>query len=71
MDIAFYGTGVFSGPIVSAIFGSPFPKTASPISLVDFQRDQALSIELAGIPFFVGFFGYFTPSRLWTSSGGR
>jgi len=34
-DIAFYGTGVFSGPIVSAIFGSPFPKTASPISLVD------------------------------------
>jgi len=68
-DIAFYGTGVFSSPIVSAIFGSPFPKTASPISLVDFQRDQALSIELAGIPFFVGFFGYFTAVALMDKLG--
>lgn len=69
VDIALYGTGVFSSPIVSAIFGSPFPKTASPISLGDFQRDQALSIELAGIPFFVGFFGYFTAVALMDKLG--
>jgi PHS family inorganic phosphate transporter-like MFS transporter len=72
MDIAFYGTGVFSGPIISALFGSPFPKTASPtnpISLVQFQHDQALSIELAGMPFFVGFFGYFTAVALLDKLG--
>jgi len=72
LDIAFYGTGVFSGPIVSALFGSPFPKTASPtnpISLGDFQHDQALSIELAGLPFFVGFFGYFTAVALMDKLG--
>jgi Sugar (and other) transporter. len=72
LDIAFYGTGVFSGPIVSAMFGSPFPKTASPtnpISLVQFQHDQAFSIELAGIPFFMGFFGYFTAVALMDKLG--
>jgi len=68
LDIAFYGTGVFSGPIVSALFGSPFPKT-TPISLGQFQHDQAVSIELAGLPFFVGFFGYFTAVALMDKLG--
>jgi Arabinose efflux permease len=68
LDIAFYGTGVFSGPIVSALFGSPFPKT-TPISLSTFQSDQAYSIELAGLPFLVGFFGYFTAVALMDKLG--
>ncbi len=67
LDIAFYGTCVFSAPIISSLFGSPFPKTASPtnpLPLDQFQGRLATAIELAGLPFMVGFFGYFTAVAL-------
>ncbi|MGC8558000.1 MAG: MFS transporter [Nitrososphaeria archaeon] len=46
LDVAFYGTGIYSGPIISQILG--------PASSVGY-----LIIE-QGLPFLVGFFGYFT-----------
>jgi len=45
LDIAFYGTGIFSGPITSQII--------PPHSLEQ-------KIVLAGVPFMVGFLGYFS-----------
>lgn len=50
LDVAFYGTGIYSGPIVTSILGKP--------SNVYFE------IIEAGIPFMVGFFGYFTAAAL-------
>ena len=72
LDIAFYGTGIYSSPIISALFGSPFPKGYSPtnpLPLDQFQGDLAHAIELAGIPFMVGFFGYFTAVALMDKLG--
>ncbi|MDA8055084.1 MAG: MFS transporter [Thermoplasmatales archaeon] len=56
LDIAFYGTGIFSGPIT----GSIIPAT-----------DLSSKIVLAGIPFMVGFFGYFSAVALMDKAGRR
>ncbi|QKR00890.1 MFS transporter [Metallosphaera tengchongensis] len=55
LDIAFYGTGVYSGPIVTSILGKP--------SSVGFE------IVEQGVPFMVGFFGYFTAVALMDRLG--
>jgi PHS family inorganic phosphate transporter-like MFS transporter len=63
LDVAFYGTGVFSGPIVSTFLPvkSSLPTT-----------DQIAGLILdAGLPFFVGFFGYFTAVALMDRLGRR
>ncbi len=49
MDIAYYGTGIYSGPIVSQII--------VPSSI-------AMKVFYAGVPFLVGFFGYFSAVAL-------
>ncbi len=56
LDIAFYGTGIFSGPIT----GSIIPAT-----------NLSSKIVLAGIPFMVGFFGYFSAVALMDKAGRR
>jgi PHS family inorganic phosphate transporter-like MFS transporter len=56
LDIAFYGTGIFSGPIT----GSIIPATG-----------LSSKIVLAGIPFMVGFFGYFSAVALMDKAGRR
>ncbi|AWS00151.1 MFS transporter [Metallosphaera hakonensis] len=55
LDIAFYGTGIYSGPIVSAVLGKP--------------ASVGNEIVNAGIPFMVGFFGYFTAVALMDKLG--
>lgn len=55
MDVAFYGTRVYSGLIATSILGKP--------SSVGFE------IVEAGIPFMVGFFGYFTTVALMDKLG--
>jgi PHS family inorganic phosphate transporter-like MFS transporter len=55
LDIAFYGTGIYSGPIVTSILGKP--------SSVGFE------IVEQGVPFMVGFFGYFTAVALMDKLG--
>ncbi|EZQ02031.1 MFS transporter [Candidatus Acidianus copahuensis] len=55
LDVAFYGTGVYSGPIVSSILGKPV--------------NVGTEIVYAGIPFMVGFFGYFTAVGLMDKLG--
>ncbi|MCI2414449.1 MAG: MFS transporter [Candidatus Aramenus sp.] len=55
LDIAFYGTGIYSGPIVTSILGKP--------SSVGFE------IVEQGVPFMVGFFGYFTAVALMDRLG--
>ncbi|AEB94830.1 MFS transporter [Metallosphaera cuprina] len=55
LDIAFYGTGIYSGPIVTSILGKP--------------SSVGLEIVEAGIPFMVGFFGYFTAVALMDRLG--
>lgn len=71
LDMAFYGTGVYSGPIVSSVLGSTFPKLAAGqvLALGDFQADLAKEIFDGGIPFLVGFFGYFTAVALMDKLG--
>ncbi|MGC8645620.1 MAG: MFS transporter [Thermoplasmata archaeon] len=56
LDVAFYGTGIFSGPIT----GSIIPATG-----------LSSKIVLAGIPFMVGFFGYFAAVALMDKAGRR
>ncbi len=56
LDMAFYGTGIFSGPITTSFV--PAVNLAS-------------KIVLAGIPYFVGFFGYFTAVGLMDKAGRR
>ncbi len=56
LDIAFYGTGIFSGPITSQLL---------PASTL------AGKIIIAGIPFMVGFFGYFASVGLMDRAGRR
>lgn len=56
LDVAFYGTGIYSGTIVSSIV---------PIDSSLPLRSQLFGKILeAGVPFFVGFFGYFTAVAL-------
>jgi PHS family inorganic phosphate transporter-like MFS transporter len=63
LDMAFYGTGVFSGPIVSTFL--PVKSTLS-------VTDQIAGLILdAGLPFFVGFIGYFTAVALMDRLGRR
>jgi PHS family inorganic phosphate transporter-like MFS transporter len=54
LDMAFYGTGIFSGPITSQILPT---------------SSLAGKIVIAGIPFMVGFFGYFTSVGLMDRAG--
>ncbi|MCY0860008.1 MAG: MFS transporter [Sulfolobaceae archaeon] len=67
LDIAFYGTGIYSGPIVTSIFGSPFVSTS--LTLSQFEADMARYTFLAGIPYLVGFPGYFTAVALADKMG--
>ncbi|MEM0272852.1 MAG: MFS transporter [Thermoprotei archaeon] len=63
LDMAFYGTGVFSGPIVSTFLPV---KSTLPIT------DQLAGLILdAGLPFFVGLVGYFTAVALMDRVGRR
>ncbi|ARM75633.1 MFS transporter [Acidianus manzaensis] len=55
LDMAYYGTGVYSGPIVTSILGKP--------------SSIGLEIVEAGIPYMVGFFGYFTAVALMDKLG--
>ncbi|MCY0883736.1 MAG: MFS transporter, partial [Acidianus infernus] len=55
LDMAYYGTGIYSGPIVSSILGQP--------------SSVGQEIVFAGIPFMVGFFGYFTAVALMDKLG--
>jgi PHS family inorganic phosphate transporter-like MFS transporter len=61
LDMAFYGTGVFSGAIVSSIL----PVSSS----VPLQQQISALILEAGLPFFVGLFGYFTAVALMDRLG--
>ena len=61
LDMAFYGTGVYSGPIVSAIL----PISSS----LPVQAQLFTKVFEAGIPYFVGFFGYFTAVGLMDRLG--
>ena len=54
LDMAFYGTGIYSGEFTSSIIPSA--------TLFD-------KILVAGLPFFVGFFGYFTAVALMDKVG--
>ncbi|MGC8497505.1 MAG: MFS transporter [Thermoplasmata archaeon] len=54
LDIAYYGTGIYSSPIVSNIL----PVTSLPMKVL-----------IAGLPFMVGFFGYFTAVALLDKLG--
>ncbi len=61
LDMAFYGTGIYSGTIVSSIM---------PVSATMAISSQLFNKILeAGIPFFVGFFGYFTAVALMDKLG--
>ncbi|BCU67655.1 MFS transporter [Sulfolobales archaeon HS-7] len=57
LDIAFYGTGIYQGVIISSILGKP---TAVGNLILD-----------SGIPYAVGFIGYFTAVALMDSLGRR
>jgi len=61
LDMAFYGTGVFSGPIVSSILPV---QSSLPVT----QQLSTLILD-AGLPFFVGFIGYFTAVALMDRLG--
>lgn len=70
LDIAFYGTGVYSAPIIAPVFGSPFPShLTNPLSLPDFQGDLARALFQGAIPYLVGFPGYFTAVALMDRLG--
>lgn len=55
LDIAFYGTGIYSGTITQLVLGKPS-------SLANLIIEQ-------GFPFMVGFFGYFTAVALMDKLG--
>ncbi|MGC8565001.1 MAG: MFS transporter [Thermoplasmata archaeon] len=54
LDIAYYGTGIYSSPIVSNIVSA---------------GTLPMKILIAGLPFMVGFFGYFTAVGLLDKLG--
>lgn len=63
MDIAYYGSGIYSGPIVS---------TFIPISSsLPVQEQIVNEIIISGLPFLVGFPGYFTAAALMDKLGRR
>jgi PHS family inorganic phosphate transporter-like MFS transporter len=64
LDIAFYGTGLYSSAVIAPIFGSPFPSHATTLPLSVFQSDLAKALFLGAVPFLVGFPGYFTAVAL-------
>ncbi|BCU69372.1 MFS transporter [Stygiolobus caldivivus] len=64
LDIAFYGTGVYSSSALAPVFGSPFPSKSAMLTLGEFQSDLAKALFLGGVPFLVGFPGYFTAVAL-------
>lgn len=55
LDIAFYGTGIYSGTITQLVLGKPS-------SLANLIIEQ-------GFPFMIGFFGYFTAVALMDKLG--
>jgi Arabinose efflux permease len=69
LDIAFYGTGVYSSSALAPVFGSPFPSHATTLPLSEFQSDLAKALFLGGVPFLVGFPGYFTAVALLDKLG--
>jgi len=69
MDIAFYGTGLYSAPILAPIFGSPFPSSSTALPLSQFQSDLAKALFLGAVPYLVGFPGYFTAVALMDRLG--
>ena len=64
IDVAFYGTGIYSSPVIAPIFGSPFPSHATTLSLPEFQSDLAKALFLGAVPYLVGAPGYFTTVAL-------
>ncbi|BFH72762.1 MFS transporter [Sulfurisphaera javensis] len=69
LDIAFYGTGVYSSAVIAPVFGSPFPSGHVTLTLPDFQADLARVLFQGAIPFLVGFPGYFTAVALMDKLG--
>ncbi|BDC18580.1 MFS transporter [Acidianus sp. HS-5] len=69
LDIAFYGTGLYSSPVIAPIFGSPFPSGHTTLSLSAFQGDLAYALFLGAVPYLVGFPGYFTAVALLDKLG--
>ncbi|MFP3233696.1 MAG: MFS transporter [Sulfolobaceae archaeon] len=69
LDIAFYGTGVYSSSALAPVFGSPFPSHTTTLSLSEFQSDLAKALFIGGVPFLVGFPGYFTAVALLDKLG--
>lgn len=63
LDIAFYGTGLYSSAIISPIFGNPFPSKGS-LTPAQFHNDLAYALFLGAVPYLVGFPGYFTAVAL-------
>jgi len=69
LDIAFYGTGIYSSSALAPVFGSPFPSHSTTLTLSEFQSDLAKALFLGGVPFLVGFPGYFTAVALLDKLG--
>ena len=70
LDIAFYGTGVYSAAVLAPIFGNPFPShITATLSLSQFQSDLAKALFLGAVPYLVGFPGYFTAVALMDKLG--
>jgi PHS family inorganic phosphate transporter-like MFS transporter len=69
VDIALYGTGVYSSSALAPVFGSPFPSHATTLSLGEFQSDLAKALFLGGVPFLAGLPGYFTAVALLDKLG--
>ena len=69
LDIAFYGTGLYSAPILAPIFGSSFPSSSTILPLSQFQSDLAKALFLGAVPYLVGFPGYFTAVALMDRLG--
>ncbi|WP_373467802.1 MFS transporter [Acidianus infernus] len=69
LDIAFYGTGIYSSAVIAPVFGSPFPKSPTVLPLPVFQADLAYALFLGAVPYLVGFPGYFTAVALLDKLG--
>ena len=63
MDVAFYGSGIYSGPITSSFI----PISSS----LPVQVQVVKEIIISGLPFLVGFPGYFTAVALMDTLGRR
>ncbi|QGR20057.1 MFS transporter [Stygiolobus azoricus] len=69
LDIAFYGTGIYSSSALAPVFGNPFPSHPTALSLSEFQSDLAKALFIGGVPFLVGFPGYFAAVALLDKLG--